>query len=126
VRNRETPATAFGESRDSIEQKLLAAGVDETAARAQARYLFQIYESEIKSAQGARGSTAGIIGDQSGLEVSRFTAALQQATAQGTGVGRTVTVNLKNGSQTDAVETDEKGAAAIVRAFKTAARAAGR
>lgn len=47
-------------------------------------------------------------------------------TLEKTSVGRKVTVELKNGSQTDTVNTDEQGAAALLRSLKTAALASGR
>lgn len=47
-------------------------------------------------------------------------------TLEKTSVGRRVTVELKNGSQTDTVNTDEQGAAALLRSLKTAALASGR
>jgi len=118
----------FGQSRESIEQQLTAAGIDPATARTQAEYLNRIYQGEITAAQGMRGSTGGIIGDQSGLEMSRFTAAMNQALASAAAptVGRTVAVNINTGSGTETVNTDDAGAQAVIRALGAAARRAGR
>lgn len=105
------------DNRESAAKKLQNLGVDEEAAAQLARRVF-----DDRGNYTPRGSGAFREGDTLDAVLQRL--ARQQDGAAG--VGRTVQVNINTGQGRETVNTDDAGAAALVRSLQSASLSAGR